>query len=766
MKLDKAFIIFLALASATLLGNTVTWTGTGDNESWGDPNNWSTKTTLPMGVDTVSIPVASMPTNKVIKLGADRAVQTVTFTDNGNNAYLYGGGQYTLTLLNGNLNAASASGPLFDCDILLGASGTWQAGGWGKWLKVLGNVSDGGAGYTISTAGGQNSNVGFLGNLSITGSLIVKNYLVSFGYLSALTNALGVAVGNGGVVANAADLQLDESGLTDDFTYTATLKLDNTIQINSNRIADSVPVRYVGNGGTFFLQGNASGAVSERIGGLRLEGGRGDVTFGSGSSSAPVSLFVDDFRRSKGSHCTVNVGVDTNSKWLFWVKNAVNDRGMFAPWAFSSSAQNFLTVLETEGDGYGKLGYLPDASFSTFAATGNDPNKPAILSGSTTSLALASNEEVWALRCTAGTDTDGCAIHLGNHDLTIGSGAIIHYGLGPRTIDSSGGALVFGGEEIILSLKSSTSGKSGGISAPIKWRRPNGSSVEYPDLVIPCANFSTNEFVLNGEDGIGDYGAFAAPGGGSSSKFVFDGPWNRTFHGTLSGALAMEKRGTGTLTFAGPANVRRGLFTVSGGKLVFHSTSFPAVTVTNGAVCCMAEGASFRSSPIVYGNSTIEGIGLLSSMNATSALRGCRFAPGFESSPGLLTMDTFTPKGSFAVDVLVNATSNSLFRVSKQYFATSVANEGTPVVTVRMTDPTRGHARLRGRTFTVFKNTDKYTGSPASNLQALNVQFENGSPSFIDASNVQIEKVIDGVSLTINVSGLKSTGLVTTIVLK
>lgn len=735
----KKLVMVLMIVGSLSLGAAVSWTGasTADKTDWGDPANWSGNA-VPTAEDDVTIS-SGLPSGLVIRLGANRAVKSLSL----GTVRIDGAGAYSLTIASGKLSAVQNATPWLSCTIVNGASGIWKSNGWAKPIRVAGAVS----GTAFVTDASANSTIEAYGDLAFSGTLQLNNYQLTLGGSGEKSRPDGIKESpSGGRIVTAGAVQIDSCLLRDGADHRTKVALENKNGVENDRLGDGVPLVFCGTGGNLSLNGNAASAVTESVGDVTLSGGMADFSFSGTSASFPGTLSVKSLARSSGA--LLRITSDTTSK-IMRIDGLENSHGLIGPWALSQNSGGYLTMDANDAT---RVIALDVTKLPVLAATGNSDALPVRFQD--TSCLLGEKANLWALCWTRMAEQ---TLELGANDLSLQSGGMLIASAGRKRITSEGGALRFGADEIVLVAKNNTPGTTNEISAPIVWDRPSGSAKTYPDLTIDN-EISDGRILFNGADRIGDYGNLYVHGQSDKTYLEFAGASDRVFHGSLGGVFRIVKSGTGLLSFMGSNDsCQRAFVYANEGEVRFSGSSFPLAEVSSGAVATMVDGASCRSAPIIRAGGCMAGCGALPNMGKAQALDGCRFAPGVSGQPGLLTMDTFTPGGDFAIDVTVTATSNSLFQVKKQYFATAVTAKTNPEILVRVSDPARGQASLKPeREIIVFKNTDKDTGDAKSNLEAISVRLENGTPKFIDMSGATIEKRIDGKSLTVVVSGLKS----------
>lgn len=745
-----AFALSLAvgfLGTAAIAGD-VKWTGasTVDATAWGDPDNWDVG--VPDETSEVTIDTKLFTTSKVLKLGANRSVKKLTFSNN-TAILIDGDGKYAL-LVGSEINTKSSS-TYFKCDIVATNAVTLKCDSWGARFNPLGKIS----GTDFLTGVSQNSATTIMGDIALTGEYLINEYGTTLGpTVASVTLPDGTVLSEfGGSISAASVITVDNFRLP--FSYQSGLIFQNQFAINGNRIADTIPIRFSGVGGSMLMVANSSETTSEQLGLLKLDGApvKVDYQLAYYTYTAPTLAF-SGIERSGCGYLMLNQEAGKNLSYLRIAGLANDGHGMIGPWAFSvnNNTPYFLTADETDAVGGPRVRTLAESEHLVLVESGNADTAPSMMTAS--ELALAEDAAIWALTLKNSGDQ---TLALGDNDLSIGSGGLIFAGGGRKTISADSGVLRFGGEEIVLSTRNN--GKTNVISAPIAWTAPAGSNRKYPNLIVANSNGNGTRMILSGADQIGDYGDLFIESSHdkSNAKFVFDGPSDRRFHGTFSGRFTVEKRGSGALELLGSAGAFQtsSKIEVKEGVLRVGIKGTPEITVDAGAELINLEDGEIKSVPTIASGGVLGGVGKLPSLGGNGAKKvladGVIIRPGLDGMPGYLyNTGTFGPAGNFTLDIAVSETSNSLFQVKNEYM------NATSKITIRLADHQRGAAKLTPeRKLTVFKVTDQWTGE-SINYDNITVELENGSPKYLDLSNAVVEKKVTSKKIELSVSGLKT----------
>ncbi len=754
----------LALLATSLVASaaTVTWSGAGDRSSWGDTANWNGGA-VPTAADDVVIPGGNLPSDKIIHLGADRAVKSLVF-NGANTAILDGDGAYTLTVAAGSITGQNNQNvkAQLRCGVVFGANASAHAAQYGANIQFLKGFSDNGAGYSFTadgdtSSGYQNSAVLVNGDVDIGGALVVESSAFVLG--GAYVDSDGTTVSDGGRIVSASEIAIDSSNIStaNGLSTWATLRLNNLDGIRADRVPTTVPVRIVGNGGHVNIVGNADAAMSERLGSVSLEGGFGMLRIGNNPSSkgGQVALTVDTFTRSEAT--ILETRTDKNS--TIAIAGAANAGPIWKPWAFSG--EYWLKV-----DGSGNLVSTANGDYAVLNTTsGGDATRLYRIDD--TEATLEADTSVHAL---LSRHNGGQILHLSKYDLYVDSGAISMKGSGDKLIDSDGGALVFGGEEIIWNSDATSTGGTWNdnaltVSAPIAWRKPDGSAVLRPNLLLAKAAHGSTGTSFTGEDRIGDYGTLLVRSIASSAvrTVTFGGPSDRTFHGPMRGIAAIAKTGTGTLSFLGPAEGRILSLDVREGRVVLGNENAPGTTVRTGAelqLNAVVARANRSSVPVTAeSGAVISGTGgiLANQIGGTKLPSGCIIRPGTDTAAGTLQIGgQYSPPSGTIFDIRFDATTNGCVNAAYQL----VFPSENGAVTIRIEDLTHGQR--------VIREADSFpillSGSNAINTPLPSATFENLSPRWLDTANASI--VLSPDRKTVFLSGVKSLGSPTVILFR
>ena len=757
MKLTSVATLAAIIGGAqALFGATVTWdNGAGDGQ-WGSAENWDTDA-LPGENDAVIIPTTALPEDGVIHLGADRQVADFGTTGkNGRVAIIDGadgkGGLYTLKL--GQLTkCADTTSPRFRCRLEPSKAGEWKANGWGSYLYFYGpfqTTED----YKITLSGSQNSRVTEFADIDLAGDLVVKNYELNLGSKAAQMDADGVTAPTGGRIVNAKSIELTNDGLNYNANSGMTLTIFNTLEAIPNRINPDIPLRITGSGATFKYWGHATETADQHFNDLRLESNRFFIQPESGAEANPCTVFIDGYTRNPGATFECRL----NAKAKIRVAGAQNTHGMWVPWGLYLQAQSFLKVNESDLDPSPSIISVPDADYVELAASGNEEGR--IAKCTVPELTLAEDADIWALRFSSSTSVKSNALHLADHRLFVGSGAMICRTSYDARIDAGpGGALVFGGEDIVLSSYQGNNGTFE-ISAPLEWRKPTGSTVQYPSIAIPqlycrAMNGERRGMVLSGEDRITNYWALATASitddNSNSSFLVFAGDSDRNFFGPVSGTGSYRKEGRGTLRFYGEyaGRIAAPGIEVAGGTVIYYSTPHPVKTIASGAsVLFGSESVNTGLKPNVQSGARIGGLGKIGQATLGA---GSIVAPGLEGVAGEFTYGgNLTLTDDLTIEVFADDEANSCLKVSGQMSFSSLVSSGK-TLTFCVTDPSKGQVNYRNREFPVLCWTGALSGSVPPND---NVRIVSGSPRTIDVS--QATWRYDSKAKTIYLSGIRS----------
>lgn len=421
------------------------------------------------------------------------------------------------------------------------------------------------------------------------------------------------------------------------------------------------------------------------------------------------------------------LGIATNVGGRVIVEGAVNTNGLWQPWCFFN---NYYSKVGPSN----VLSSTFNADYAAPAATGNDPTKLYRFTAS--SLALGESSSLWGLKWDS---SSAQTLDLGPYDLTIGCGAMIVGGSLNKKVTSSGGQLIFGGEDVVYYVEGSGSFTN---SAPVAWSKPAGSAYACPSLVFSRGS-RTDGIVLDGEDRIGSYSNLFcyAYYGSARRTLTLAGPSDRTFYGTINGLFDLAKRGSGMLTIAGPNERRSGTFNVYEGRLVMAHANAPSPTVYEGAVCEVPAGVTLSGTVTVLTNGTLRGLGT----TGTVALRaGSRVAPGTSGTIGTLTCGTHTTLSTnLVLAVRLGSVTNDSLKVSGNLTLPPTGE----TIGVEVSDASGGSVAVKGRSYVVAT----WTGTDPSSSPLWKVT--TATPGTLDVSGATV--AVDAAGNRIVLSGLR-----------
>ena len=635
------------LAASAVLGDDVSWTGVAGDNKWATGENWSTGSKPGEG-DVAVFAKAKLTSGSTVLIEQDETIKAIRFSDDVQNVVFDGrdgsGGFHSITLANGGITGESNKKTIasFACNVYLSSSASVRGEYTGalRFYGAFGAAESAASAVEVSLDGAQNGNVYFIGTLQGNARFLVKGNTVKIGE----TDSSGYSgLQAGGRIESALSVDIDSSAIASAHNYNSTLRFENDGAASSgDRIADTVPVRVVGNGGQIAFAGTPSEPVVETIGSLDLQapltvrlGEKINNVAGSKTTVAFPSVAVSSLGYL-GVRWEAN-GKDNNLR----LPGRANDAGgIVGPWAFQ------------EADDLTPLAYAQYAPFAHAGAT----DIAQLVDNDT--VALDGPKSVWALYMRKNT-----AIEIGQGDLTVASGGIVMCNGGTKEIRSSGGALVFGDEALRINSQKSSFVD---ISCPIKWQRPDGAAAEYPNLVIRKANNSAPpaNFAMTGEDLVGDWGDVyfcALTNSNQLSGFELGGPSDRRIHGRMAGLGVLTKSGSGSLSFEDGfvLNARNITGVVKEGKVVAKGASakLPAFTVQSGGSFEVAEGAVCTSAATVMSGGRLMGLGQFKSAFKSAAMQsGAVLRGGSDTKAGTLTVGgTVTFGGDFSLEIPVDS---------------------------------------------------------------------------------------------------------------
>jgi len=741
-------LAILTAGACIVQGADFTWSGAAGDYNWGTSNNW-TNNAVPGSGDRAVFSTNGYVPSQPIVLGADRTISELRFANNPTNFTLTGGGSNKLTITSGNLSrdAAGSGVHAYVLDsILLGASGTWQfPGAAGSSLTVTGTVSDAGMGYGLTTEASASYAINIKGPATYSGPTMVR--LSSGGGLNL--------TGNGGTLTNS-DVQLGDLGILD-----AALTLDNTSGANGDRFGDTRTIRVVSNDEALVvMKGNASIPVTETVGTLALSNNVAIVR--STYSGANVALVFANVQRQTGAGAAMLVQYNgtggtpgTNQQIRVPIEPMVN--GLWRPWALMYTKAHYVKI-----DNNGCLLTLATGDYTELPASG--ASTAIVYRSSASTLAMTASQEVSGLRLDYNGDQ---TLDLGTNDLTIGGGTLLMGAAGTKTIASSGGRLVFRGNDIIVSTAFSAL-TNVIIHAPLAI---TGSGDKY--LSLPDLN-NTVSITIDGADQVGTYaGIYGAAAWGK--QLILGGPGNRTVTGALAGYWNLVKMGSGAFTLNGrdarPANCNTD---IKEGRVVLGSAN--AFVGSGGNTPTLRSGARFEIASgitnalqnwLMESGATIGGGGTWQKSVSLTLTNATHIAPGngiggigaFTVLPGGLTL-TLSPDTMLEWE-LGNGTNApgadyDVFHVGTAVSLGSIALPATGSnMIVRVFDTSAGATKVDGAKFTIID----WTGATSPATSPIWV-ISNASPKTISTAGafVTVSNAVKKIFLSGLVSIKKTPG--------
>ena len=706
-----SFTLLLILATALLVRATdTTWTDSTGDHDWGNANNWNTLA-VPGTADKAIFPLAiGSVTNYVVNMNGDRSVKEIAFASAGKNQ-IYGPAN-TLTM-GGNILGGSSA--ILSTKIVFTVDATVKCtDNYGNKIFLAGGVE---SPYSITFSGSVNN------GMTITSGV----YRVPRTTIDAPTTIIDCLITNSMLtLANSwSDSNGNRTGLT---LYSTVNFTDSILTIDKNAGAIS-----------FSNQDNTNASIQTILRKIDHKQGNLGITLSFYGGTNIVT--VQDFACSPGSFvrisnsklgaATFNAGVNAG----LVIVGATNTNGTYKP--------NFMsTYLLTKVNANGALEQCSASTDYTALPVATYSPSKMYRWASSTDITLTQDSEVWAWLIDNGTDR---TLDLGSNNLTIGSGNFALNGSGVKNVISGGGKLIFGGDDVILYAGGTTGSLI--FSAPLAWRKPAESTVQYPSLIFSGTGLP--EVLFSGVDEIGDYNALNAEAGKSMTSIIFAGPSNRNFHGKLTGRNSIYNRGTGTLTFSGADERRSAAFYAESGTTIFAYTNAVQLTsATNGAVCIVADGVAYSKRLNVYDGGIICMAGNTASVGYQPVNVGGRLDGGAPGQVGTFRVTgDFQPSGNFSIGMKIAATTNSLLSLSK-FIIPPVTGGAT--ITIRVSDISGGNRTIhKGDVLTVATAT-----SFTNTTYPMNFVVVSDSPTSLDASTAVASYNLS--TKTITVTGLNS----------
>jgi len=713
----------LAGSCLGLHAGTITWSKGALTLSWNTAGNWNSNA-VPGAADTARFTSTGLAASDTVTLDANQTIGTLDIADIPTNVTINGGG-FGLTLNNGNVISSGTPTlkglpTTINAPITLGAPGSFSlaVGGYPYLTYAFTQpIDDGGHNYGLILNAGPTYI--FTGNNTYGSTTVVRcRSLTLSGANGAITNS---------------DIKLNNG----------VLSLDNTTSGNNDRLGDSKDIVVDSGGGTIQMYATPSTAA-EQAGTVWLN--RGVLTLGGLSATATPTLRFAGINRTPGTCMNLVM-----SGYSFAGTTSVN--GMWQPWAFSvldwPCTVNFVKTNAT-----GLLVPFADTDYAAFPTSGSDSTKIYRIT-TTNPVVLAAAESVYAL---AGDASSNVTLQLGNYDLRLASGALIGRARGGPLVSSTGGRLIFGGDEMIL---------AGRHEALVDDSGDHGVGILTLNCPVLCDGAGTKRIVIGGvrgdrttklftfsligQDLNGTYGSiFApwAPNANSSSVIELGGSSDRTVTEYLGGYFALLKSGSGTLLLSGTDGRSITTTTVTGGRLVMANNLALAAapTVTN-AILEIAAGVTNTFGATLQYGATLTGDGTVGT--AVTFTNGVHVAPGH--AVGKLTISgttTFTDGSQIDWDLGTGTTGAGTNYDLLNIVGALVLPASPATVTLHVWDAGNGVANPKGVTFTVAQWT---TTDPASRPIWV---VTNESPKTLDTSGC-IVTVTNAPVRKILLSGIK-----------
>ena len=737
MKTTTKALVVLTIILASPLGlhaGVFTWTKGATTLNWNTPGNWDSNA-VPGAADTAKITSTGTANNDTLLLSANQTVATLDLSMAATN-FGIGGDGYSLTLTNGNIKSSSTPGnaTTIKAPLTLGAPGSFAWNGtYGTGMSFLQAIDDGGHNYglTLSPAD-QAVAYTFAGNNTYGGTTVLRaNSLTLTGPNGAITNT-----------AVTFSQRSNQSGA---------LVLDNTLGVNNDRLGDAKDLIVEHIGGAIQISNTNVAPVAEQAGTIWLNGGFLNIKSSWGGTN--VQLRFAGINRSPGSALTLycfNGIAGTNN--LVGFVGATNTCGIWQPWAFANPYYvNFLKVNPA-----GWLVELAASDYTALPTSGADPTKPYWIT-TTNPVVLSAPESVYAIN--GNSASSNVTIQVGTNDLRVVSGAIIGQSAGGPVITSTGGRLLFGGNEIILSVSRNGAGGVYGtyaltLNCPILCE---GTGAKW--IIVPyCQNGIT--YSLLGTDLNGTYAGIC---GLQLATIELGGSSDRVVTQYLNGGFALLKSGSGTLRLTGvdQRGPYVGTTTVKGGRLVFGSNQAlsAAPTVTN-AILEIAAGATNTLGATLQSGATLTGDGTLA--------KDVVFANGVHVAPGgTIGKLTIAANATFRDGAQIDwQMGNATNTAGVNYDLLSITNgnlvlpPSPATLTLNVTDSGNGTLNPRGAAFTIAQ----YSGSCLTNNTSWTIV--NNSPKTLDLSQAVVTVNTNATVKKILLTGVRRTSGGTLVLLR
>ena len=710
----KLFAILVSIfAGVTAHCADITWDNSSGDNLWSTPENWSTDK-LPGDSDR-----AKFTGDDIVVVDSAIRVGGILISD-GKSPVFSGSG--SLTVVNGSITGGK--GAHFTVPVIFPEGVNATASSANQYGSTI--VFDSGLSGGASVTSGGNVNYGLkLTNGVVTVPAVTVNcssYLQSSFPIEILTLTDTWADGNG----NSPNIKI----------------LPGFTVGNQTEVKTGIGVPTV-----YFTNEGASDAVYFNVPSLCIGAG-GRPTLSCEFHSGTNLVTVGSFAREPGS--LVRISNNKKSGTFTPGENA----GFIIP-GMPTDAQGLCPAWAYD-DSY-RLRKLANNSFAPltqndYTAVGGElalDNPTGLYRLNQADNVLTADSEIDSLLFVQGNNATTQKLDLASHDLLVNSGSIASRDwVSKALVSSGGGRLVFGADALVLNHTYEVSYLE--LSAPIAWRKPSGSTVEYPDFLIPT--YGGAEFVISGEDQVEHWGGFFAEGRGKGNSWlVFDGPSDRTFHGAIGGRFWMRKCGSGTLTFAGQDCTRGRDIRVEEGMVVIAHNEAPAINVvTNGSIVRIEDGIAWTKTAAVYKDGILEGTGtMVPGLNQNYLQSECILRGGTATVPGTLSFGgQVTLPTNIVLEVGLTSDAHGQVHVGGKL---TFRKDLNTVIRIRVADVDKTAAIRPSDTFVVLD----YVGS-IENYNARRISFvvENASPKRLDTSAAQL--TFDTTAKTLSITGVKS----------
>ena len=708
----QSILAIVAMLATGLHAADITWNGSAGDNLWSNPDNWE-RASVPGDGDR-----AKFTTDATVLVESAISVGGIIIAD-GKSPLFQGGG--SLTIVNGSVTGGK--GARFAVPVIFPEGVNANASSANQYGSTI--VFDGGLSGGTSVTSGGNVNYGLkLTNAAVTVPAVTVN-CSSFLQTSFLVQTLTLT-----------DTWADGNGNSPNIKFLPGATVGNQTEV----------VTGIGVPTVYFTNEGETNAVYFSIPALRIGAG-GRPTLSCEFHSRTNLVTVGSFVREPGS--LVRISNNKKSGTFTPGENAgfiipdmpADAQNLCPPWAYDDS----FRLRKLANNSFAPL------TQNDYTAVGGElslDNPTGLYRLNQAENVLTADSEIDSLLFVQGNNSTTQKLDLAEHDLVVNSGSIASRDWASKALVSSGGGrLVFASDALVLNLTFEVPYLE--LSAPIAWQKPAGSETQYPDFLIPT--YGGAEFVISGEDQVGDWGGFFAEGRGKGLQaFTFDGPSDRTFHGTVGGRFILRKRGTGTLTFAGPDRTRGRDIRVEEGMVVIAHNDAPTINlVTNGAIVRVSENVNWTKTAIVRNGGILEGFGTLTSThNHNQLFDGCILRGGTSTTPGTLS---FGGQVVFPTNIVLDVgfkgdTHGQISVAGKQTFRSNLDT----VIKVRVSDADGTANIKRSEVYTVYS----WSGSTENyNASRVSVELENATPRRLDTTQAVV--TLNTTAKTITITGLR-----------